>query len=488
MAASSIKKNFAYSMLYQILDIIVPIIMAPYLSRVLGADMVGVQSYTASVQTYFLLFAALGTQSYGAREISRNRDNIKVYSKLFWEIELMSMTTSMATLAAWILLLVLNPTYRIFYLVMIPNILGSMLNITWFFNGLEKFKLTVIRNTFFRLAGIVLIFAFVREKSDVVIHVAILSLINLLSSASLWISIPKLTVKVSFGELKIAEHFKQTLAYFIPTIATSIYTVLDKTLIGLITKDSTQNGFYEQAENVIRVANKISYAGINAVVGVRISYLFMENKIEEIHNRIENSMNFIFFMGVGCAFGSSAIAKRFVPFFFGTGYEGVEYLLYVLCPISVIVGVSNCMGSHYYTPSGRRAQSSKYLIVGSCVNLVLNLCLIPYLQAIGAAIATVVAELTITVLYVKNSNYYMSLKLLVQIGWKKIIAGICMLAVVYKMGALLNITEIVVILVQVCIGVGVYILVLYLLKDCWTTRYIHVMLNSVNGKSRKNKD
>lgn len=486
MTTPSVKKNFAYSMLYQILDIVVPIIMAPYLSRVLGADMVGVQSYTASVQTYFLLVAALGTQSYGTREISRNRDNIKVCSKLFWEIGLMSMATSMATLATWILLIVLSPTYRIFYFVMIPNILGSMLNITWFFNGLEKFNLTVISNMFFRLTGIVLMFVFVREKSDVVIHVAILSLINLLLSASLWIYIPKLTVKVSFEELKIAEHFKQTLTYFIPTIATSIYTVLDKTLIGLITKDSAQNGFYEQAENVIRVANKISYAGINAVVGVRISYLFMENKIEEIHNRIENSMNFIFFMGVGCACGLSAIAKRFVPFFFGAGYEGVEYLLYVLCPISVIIGVSNCMGSHYYTPSGRRAQSSKYLIMGSCVNLVMNLCLIPYLQAIGAAIATVVAELTITVLYVRNSNNYMSLKLLVQIGWKKIIAGICMLAVVYKMGALF-ITEIVVILVQVCIGVGVYILVLYLLKDRWTTRYIHVMLNSVNEKSRKNK-
>ena len=481
MAAPSVKKNFAYSMAYQILEILVPFIMTPYLSRVLGADMVGIQSYTNSVQAYFILFAALGTQSYGAREISRNRDNIEAYSKLFWEIELMSIATSTAALIVWIFLIALSPTYRIFYLVMIPSILGSMLNITWFFNGLEKFKLTVIRNMFFRLAGILLMFAFVREKSDVVIHVAILSLINLLSSASLWIYIPKLTVKTSFGGLKITRHFKQTLTYFIPTIATSIYTVLDKTLIGLITRDSTQNGFYEQAENVIRVANKITYAGINAVVGVRISYLFVENKIDEIHKRIENSMNYIFFMGVGCACGLSAIAKRFVPLFFGSGYEGVEYLLYVLCPVSVIVGVSNCMGSHYYTPSGRRMQSSKYLIAGSCVNLAMNLCLIPYLQAIGAAIATIVAELTITVLYVRNSNNYMSLRLLVQIGWKKVISGMIMFLCVYNLGKLLIVSELVSVLVQIIAGVGVYTLGLYLLKDKWMAGYVH----SLAGKVRK---
>lgn len=469
-------------MLYQLLEVIVPFITAPYLSRVLGADMVGVQSYTNSIQAYFLLFAALGTQSYGAREISRNRDDIKAYSRLFWEIELMSMATSAAALAAWIILIALSSTYRVFYLIMIPNLLGSMLNITWFFNGLERFKLTVIRNMFFRLAGVAFMFAFVREKGDVVIYIALLSLINLLSNISLWVYIPKLTAKTAFRELRIAGHFKQTLAYFIPTIATSVYTVLDKTLIGLITKNNTQNGLYEQAENIIRVANRISYSGINAIVGVRISYLFVENKIEEIHARIENSMNFIFFMGVGCACGLSAIARRFVPLYFGAGYEGVEYLLYVLCPISVIVGASNCMGSHYYTPSGRRTQSSKYLIVGSCVNLVMNLCLIPYLQAIGAAIATVIAELTITMLYVRNSNNYMSLKLLIQIGWKKIISGIIMFIIVFHLGKLINISELMIIVIQIIVGMAIYILGLFILRDKWTVKYIYSLIDRIRKR------
>lgn len=314
MATPSMKKNFAYSTIYQVLNIITPFITAPYLSRVLGAEMLGIQSYTSSVQSYFLIFATLGTQSYGAREISRNRDNIYEYSKLFWEIELMTVATSMIALAAWGIMIVLSFRYKIYYISMIPYLFGSMLNITWFFNGLEKFKLTVIRSALFQIIGIVLMFIFVKREEDIGAYILILSITNLLSSASVWVYIPKYVKRISLNELKIMRHFRQTLLYFVPTIATSVYTVLDKTLIGLITKDSAQNGFYDQAEKVIRIAKSVSFSAINSVVGVRMSYLFAENKIEEIKKRIVSSMNYILFMGVGCACGIAAIARKFVCF------------------------------------------------------------------------------------------------------------------------------------------------------------------------------
>lgn len=479
MSAPSIKKNFIYSTVYQVLNIIIPFITAPYLSRVLGPEKLGIQSYTSSIQSYFLLFAALGTQSYGAREISRNRDNKEEYSRLFWEIELMTVATSITALTVWIILIALSSKYRLFYIIMIPYLFSSMLNITWLFNGLEKFKLTVIRNIFFQLTGTALIFAFVHTKDDIAVYIMILSLTSLLSSASLWAYVPKCTIKIPFRELRIGRHFKQTLLYFVPTIATSVYTMLDKTLIGLITKDSAQNGFYDQAEKLIRIAKSISFSSINAVVGVRISYLFAENKIDEIHKRIESSMNYIFFMGFGCACGIAAIARRFVPVFFGSGYKSVEYLLYILSPIIVIIGVSNCMGSQYYTPSGRRAQSSKYLIAGSCVNLVMNLCLIPRFQSFGAAIASVAAEFVISSLYVKNSDHYMSAKLLFEIGWKKASAGIIMFITVFALGELLDIPSLAVVIIQVIVGIGVYILGLYLLKDQWSAGYMYRLLNKM---------
>ena len=49
-------------MMFQIFTMITPFVTAPYVSRVLGPDGIGIQSYTGSIQSYFLLFAALGLQ------------------------------------------------------------------------------------------------------------------------------------------------------------------------------------------------------------------------------------------------------------------------------------------------------------------------------------------------------------------------------------------------------------------------------------------
>lgn len=484
--APSVRKNFVYSTIYQILLIIMPFITAPYLARVLGADNTGIQSYAESIQSYFLLISALGTPTYGAREIAQHRDDKYLRSKLFWEIELMTVFTSIVSLILWIFLIVLSSKYKIYYIAMIPYIFASMLDITWFFRGLEKFKLTVTRNIVFQIIGIILMFLFVKTKNDLCIYIIILSVTKLLSSASLWTYLGKYIVKIEFRKLSFKEHLRQTFFYFIPTIATSIYTVLDRTLIGLFTVDDTQNGYYLQAERVMSIAKSISYGSINSVVGVRIAYLFTDNKIDEIRQRISNSLNYILFMSIGCACGITAIAHNFVPLFFGNEFLSVECLLYILCPIIIIIGISNCLETHYYTPSGRRTQSTKFLIIGSIVNLLLNLILIPKFYAYGAAFSSIFAELVITVLYVSNSNGYITIKLLVKNGWKKFLSGICMVAIILPVGyELEDKNMLITVTVQVIIGAAIYVVGLIILKDKWVNGYIKEMVNKAKKIRRR---
>ena len=311
MKEPSIKKNFVYSTAYQILNVITPFITAPYVSRVLGAEGIGIQSYTASVQYIFLLIASLGTLSYGSREISMHRDDVNERSKLFWEIELMVICTTGLALFGWVFLCLFSPRYKIFYCVLSIGIFANMFDITWFFNGIEQFKLTVIRNSAFKIIGIVLLFAFIKSKDDLLLYIFITAVTSLLSNMSLWPYMKCYIVKVDFRKLSFRRHFKETLVYFIPTIATSVYTVLDKTLLGLITSDVAQNGYYQQAEKIINLAKSVVFTAINSVVGVRNAYLFAEKRFDEIHKKIEISFNYIFFMGFGCCFGIMGVAKTF---------------------------------------------------------------------------------------------------------------------------------------------------------------------------------
>lgn len=471
MKEPSIKKNFILSTAYQILLMITPFITAPYISRVLGPDGVGIYSYTFSIQTYFALFAALGVESYGAREIARNRDDEETRSRLFWEIELLVIFTSLICIAAWGIFVAFSGTYHIYYLILSLNIIAVPFNIVWFYTGIEQFKHIVTQNSIFKILGIAALFIFVKDSGDVAVYTLIMSLTVLLGNMSMWVYLPKYVKKVPFKSLKIKKHFKETIVYFIPTIATSIYTVLDKTLLGLIVKSDEENGYYEQATKIINMMKAVTFTALNNVLGSRISYLFAEKKYDEIKDRIKFSMDYIFFMGVGICFGLTGVASRFVPLFFGPGYEKVVPLIQIFSPIILIVGVSNCLGTQYYTPAGLRKLSARFIVIGSAVNLILNLVLIPNFASFGAVVASLIAEFVILVLYMKFCNGYMTVGICLRQIWKKLIAGAMMLGLVMLLGNTIK-NDFAAVVCQVLYGGALYVLLLILMRDSFVTDVI----------------
>ena len=482
---SSITKNFIYSIGYQVLILIVPLISTPYVSRILSADGVGVYSYTSSIMAFFMLFAALGTQSYATREVSRNRKNKEHISRLFWEIEIMTFMTTFACLIVWIFLAFMNKENKWYFLALVPMLIGIPFDISWLFNGYEKVKYIVFRNSFCKIVSVALLFLFVKEKNDLLLYFWITSFSTLLGNLSMWTYLPGMLRKVSFKGLSIKEHFKETIVYFIPTVATSVYTLLDKTLIGLITKDSFENGFYEQATKIIGVIKVFVFAALNSVVGVRTSYLFVQNKHDEIKEHIHRSLNIILLLGYGVLFGLVGVVQNFVPVFFGAGYEPVVGLLILMAPMPVIIGISNCLGSQYYTPVGKRQLSAKFIVTGAGINLILNVLLIPFWGAIGATIASVFAEILITVLYVRYCQRYITLSDIWECSYKRIVCGIVMLLSVYFLGQVLELELILELLIQVVAGTVIYGIGLLALKDRVLFDFLNHVLKVVRNKTRK---
>ena len=432
MVQTSIKKNYIYNTIYQVLSLITPLITAPYISRVLGSNGVGIYSYTNSIVTYFTLFAALGTASYGQREIAMHRDDPETSSKLFWEIEILSLTTTAVSLIVWIAWIFISTQYTAIYSVLTLSVLAVAFDISWYFGGFEKFKYIVIRNTLVKITGIILLFLFVKKVEFKTLH-----------------------------PFKI--HLKQTFAYFIPTVATSVYTVLDKTMIGAITKSEELNGYYEQATKIIRMIESLLFS-LNTVMVSRQSYLFAEGRTEEIKDKINKSFEFIFALAVPIMFGIWGAARNFVPWFFGNGYEPVVTLLYLMSPLPLVICISNIMGSQYLTPSGQRARSSKGIIAGAVTNFLLNLALIYKYGANGATLASVVAECVISAIYVHMSKGFINWKKILNVLWKKLLAGFVMFWAVLFIGGNYQ-GSISISVCQVIFGMALYGIMLIVLKD-----------------------
>lgn len=490
MSNPTIKKNLIYNTLYQVLSLLVPIVTAPYAARIFGADGIGVQSYVGSIVTYFSIFAQLGTQTYGQREIAMCRDDKEKASKTFWGIEIMSLITTFISLSLWGILTLFVGSYKVFFVIYSMSIINVAFDISWFFIGYEQFKVILIRNSIIKIVIMAVLFGLCRDKSDLSLYIALTCLATLLGAISLWPMLKNRLVKVSFKNLNLKKHFSNTIVYFIPTIATNIYTVLDKVMIGLITGDRFANGYYEQTTKITTIAITFVTA-INGVMYPRMSNLFAEKKMSEIKDKLYKSLEFIMFLAVPIFLGLIVISNDFIPFFFGPGYDQVINLLKIYSVLILITAVSGCLANQYLVPVGRRKESSIVIVVGAAVNLLLNLFLIPMLNTMGAVIASIVSETLILIAFFKMSDKFVGLADLWRVFWKRIIAGIimCVAIILIKMIPMAFTdndwaNKGIRVVIQIALGAIVYFVSLYIMRDKGLKTYMNIITNKIKSIRR----
>ncbi len=463
MPVGNIRKNYVYNLSFQIFSLLIPFITAPHLARVLMADGVGTYSYVNSIATYFSLFAALGLSSYGTREVSRVRDNPRKASKLFWELSFIRLASTLLCMGLYLLFILITGSDMRIYLAAGLVILTVAVDCTWFFQAMENFRVLTLRNFAVKLISVVCIFAFVDGPEDLLLYFIIQGGGMLLSNLVLYAQLFKLIVPIPLRKLHFGRHVRETLIYFIPTIATSVYTLLDRTMLGVIAGDMAANGYYEQAHKMVNMLMTV-ITSLNVVVGVRTSYLFGKNKKKEIRHHIHNTFRFMFLLAFPFAAGLIAVAPDFVPWFYGHGYEPVIPLMMMFAPLLVIIGVSNVLGTLYLTPSGQRARSNRAIIAGAVVNFVLNLILIPLFGVYGAVVASLAAELVISVLYISYSARFISVPKILGIGLRYLLLSAAMFIPTYFVGRAHE-PSVGITLLQIAVGVVTYTVLLIVVRD-----------------------
>lgn len=457
------KKNYIYNTLYQAVAMLIPIVTAPYLARIFGPDGVGICSYTSSISSIFILLATFGTASYGQREVAMVRDNREKASQTFWEIEMINIIITCICLLLWFVFTIFSTRYTTLFLVLSLQIVAVIFDISWLYAAYEDFKTIMVRNTIVKLIGLIITFILVKDYNDLFLYLLIISLTTLIGNVSTWIKISKLVDMPKLKLLKLNNHFKQTFIYFVPALATSVYTVLDKTMIGYITKNELENGYYEQATKIINIAKTLVFS-FNTIMYARMSYIFAKKDINKLKQNLETSLDFICLISIPLSFGVAAISNKFVPWFFGAGYEPAILLIYLLSPLVFIIGISNFISTQCLTPIGKRKESSKAIIAGAIVNFILNSVLIYFFKSIGAVIATMVAELLITVTFIVMAKEYIPFKNICEHSYKKIIAALLMSIIITIVGNYLSAT-IITTVIQIFIGIIIYFLTLFILKD-----------------------
>lgn len=479
MSGKSIKKNYILNLMYQILSILTPVITAPYLSRVLGADGIGVVSLAENHVSYFVLFACMGVYTYGRREISYVQDDKDKRSVIFWNATLMKAMFSVVCLAAYFVYAFFARNTML-ALVFSMYIVAELVDITWFYQGIEEFGKIVGRNTFFKVLNIIYIFVFIKDSGDILLYATGIAGFLLLSNLSLWLMIPKFLTKVSIKDINPFKGMTVMLALFIPTIAIQIYTAIDKTMIGIITGSDFENGYYEQAMKISKIVLTIVTA-LGTVMIPRIGHHFSNGDTDKVKELMLRSYRFVWFWGLPLSVGLFLCAPNMVPWFFGSDFLPAIPLLQILSILVVVIGLSNVTGIQYLVPTRQEKYYTISVITGAVVNLILNIFLIAKYQAVGAAIASVIAEMTVTLTQLIFIRKEISIFAILAQGVKYFIAVILMTVILEPMMIFLSPSVINTIL-MVLAGMFVYIGTLLITRDKFLTDNIKILVAKVLRK------
>lgn len=450
----NIKKNISYNVIYQILIIILPLITAPYISRVMGADVLGQYSYSYSVVYYFSLFILLGLNNFGNRTIAQVREDKNDASRKFCSIYLMQILVGLIVIIIYTIYAFSGLCkYHEIALIQIIYLLGSTIDINWFFFGLEKFKITVTRNIIIKVLSVLSIFILVKKPEDIYIYTAIMSLSNFISQIFLWGFLRKEIKLQKVTASEVIQHIKPNLILFIPVIAVSLYKVIDKVMLGNMA-DIKYVALFENAEKVINIPTSIITA-VGTVMLPRMSNLMQNDKEQEAKEYIRKSIKLILLIAFPMTAGIMVIGEKFAPIYFGAEFAETGILMKYLSVTIIFIAFANVLRTQYLIP---KEKDKVYIIsvsIGAVMNMVTNCILIPKYNAMGAVVGTILAEFS--VMFVQSIAVWKELKLSQYIGTfiKYFLCALIMYILIYPLKYLID-NDLCCIIIQMVFGVLIY--------------------------------
>lgn len=393
----SAKKNYLYNIVYNVLGIAIPLITLPYMSRVLGTEGMGIYSYYFAIAYYFTEIGKMGLTNYGTRKIAEVRSYPELLKNTFSSIYFMQIIVAMIMATAYFLLVIIvYHNNRMIGFVFGIWIIGIIINIDWFLFGLERFKETATRNIIIKLVQLIAVFVFIRTQHDVWKYCLIISLGYTIGYVSFWDFGKRY---ISFNNIRIKEvlsHLKPCLILMIPLIALNIYRSMDKVMLGALSNMS-ETGLYEAAEKII-YSLTLFVSSLGTVMMPRMTSLLSEGKKDKVIKGMENSLLFVVFMTSAMCFGILSISNSLIPRFYGNDFTGSVILINLLAVTLILIGWSNVVRTQYVIPGKKDDIYIKAISLGAILNLLINIWLIPKYAAVGACIATLVAE-TVVPLY-----------------------------------------------------------------------------------------
>lgn len=460
---SSIKKNALLNIIYKLSSMIFPLIIYPYVSRILMAENLGKVAFFSNVTSYGLLFGSIGISTYGIRAVAKVRDDKEKLSKTVKELFIINSFLTglilfiLAVSVIWVSKFKSNLSLLF---ISMAQIAIAPLSMEWLYGGLEEYSYITKRAILFKIVSLFLIFGFVQSKEDYINYALILAISSVGNYICNFLFSRKYICFHVHEKLKFIKHLKPSLTLFASLLAISVYTNLDSVMLGFINGDNAV-GLYDIAVK----AKTVTLSLINAISGVllpRLSYYVAQNAGDLYNKTLKKSIRIIFMIAIPLTVLFEIEAYDVISILGGIEYIGAVSCMRIVMPILLISGFSNITGNQILIPHGLDNYYTKAVVFGAITDITLNVLLMPRYSIYGAALATLIAEFVQMIVQSYYSRYYLKkrfdIRCMVRTVFSTLIAGIvvCFIKGIFSTNLLISIV------VYSFLFIGIYITLLYI--------------------------
>lgn len=483
MKNKSLKRNFFYNTALSILNLLFPLITFPYASRVLAVSGIGLVAFATAFVSYFTMVSNLGTPDYGVREIARVRDSKRTASQLFVEIQTINLIATIFCAVAYYVMIFTLPYFRserLLYIIMGFSIILNVFSVDWLFQGFEDYGFLTLRNIIIKLVSILLLFIFVRQRSDYVMYGA-LSVIAL-SGTNIFnlLFLRKYVSLRSITKLKLTGHVRPLLILFFSVCAVTVYTSLDSVILGLM-GGTVAVGYYTAAYKVVRLVVCV-IAAMGSALLPRLSYYAVQKSHVEFDALVEKSIRVILWISLPSLAGILVLAPLIIQVLSGAGFMPSVLTLRILAFTLPAVGMSICFNTQILIPTRNEAKFMIAVFAGAVIDILFNILLIPYLSQNGTAIANLLTEVVIMLVQLYFVRNRIQGKLFNRNNVKYFIGSISVGAVTLAV-RLFDLPLFPCVIISTLLGAFIYIVALFLMKESIT----YEILGSMYRKLKSNK-
>lgn len=454
---NKVLKNYTLNLLYQIAVTIIPILLIPVISRRLGASTLGIYSYITSVVNVLIIIGMIGLSTYSAREIAYNNYSNCRVKMIFQELFIIRVYLLFGITIMYILIIVFS-NFKVYFFIYYLFVLGTFLDISYLFIGIEKMKTIVLKNFGIKVINFFLVILFVKDSQDLWLYFLFTGISTLFGILVMFPSAIKYFYGIKFiiPIDRVKYHILGSLKLFLPQMASLLYVQCDK-LILMWLSTSTILGYYEQCEKIAKMPVALMTA-LTTILMPRIANSLKQDGIKSIDKYLNYGLLVLEIFMIPMMIGLIFLHKDFLILYLGKEFEQASFLFAIIILCIFPICLSNITGSQFLVALNETKILTISYIFAALFNIICNCVLVPFMGGVGAALATVFAEWIVVFI----QGYYLKRRYQIYFKYKRIAISILLSTImgiiVVLIGNLLplNYNSVIKLIIQFITGIVIY--------------------------------